>query len=176
MQLTEAELLELVELSAKPGFQAAYDALRGVFHQCFLAAEDGQAKVDFMQIQPHAQALLSNPAVVKVVAEKESALLDGIVTLPWGGTQETLALVGEQLSNLDTLNWAMGLAGHRPLGLQLVGEQTIALISLVRLFRAFGAVYRSVVMVREQKRLQDAAIERGDGGLEDEPLPRTEVH
>ena len=158
--LSKEDLLELVTVGAEPAFLTAYGALRGVFHRAFLAVDDdGEIAVDYMQVQPHAQALLAYPVLTKVVELKEQTILDEIVALPWTGDVANVALVGEQLANLDALNWAMGLAGHRPLGLQLVGEQKVSLIALVRLFRAFGAVYRYVVMVREQKRLQDEAAD-----------------
>ena len=171
MLLSEAEVLELVSVSAAPEFQDAHTELRGVFHRIFLAADDGQAAVDFMQVQPHAQALLASPVVQKLIAGKEAQVLDEMVTLQWSGSDDNMALVGEQLLALDALNLMMGLAGHRPFGPQLVGEHQVTLISMVRLFRAFGAVHRSVMMVREQKRLQDEVAAGGE-----QVVKRTEVH
>ena len=175
MLLSDEEVLELVAVSAAPEFQDAHNELRGIFHRIFLTADDGQAAVDYMQVQPHAQALLASPVVQKLVMGRESQVLDEMVTLQWSGTDDNMSLVGEQLLALDAMNLMMGLAGHRPFGPPLVGEHQVTLISMVRLFRAFGAVHRSVMMVREQKRLRDMA---DNGGYDGDPEAerRTEVH
>ena len=173
--LSEEEIHEISMLSERPEFRDAYEALRGVFHRAFLTRAGGVMVMNLLEVQPFAHALMDHPTLQKLISIRECNLLDEMVVQPWNGTPESRAMTLEYLSSLDALNLAFALAGLRPLSGDLLGDQKHDVFLIVRLFRAYGAVYRSAVMVREQQRLQDAA--QAEQGMDDNSeSKRPEVH
>ena len=161
--LNEDDVVQLMDVSTMPAFHAAHEGLRKLFHFAFLSLKtDKMVGLDFTSVQSYAQQLLAYPAVVRVVECKENAMLDDIVAMAWDGSEGCTQLVTEQLANLDTISTVLELAGHRTLRKEVeTGRHYYDVTFIVRLFRAFDAVHRNVVMVREQRRLYDYRVSYG---------------
>ena len=155
--LNEEEVLELVEVSTQPTFHAAHAGLRAVFHKAFLTPKAGTVKIDWAEVQPYAQQLLAHGAMLRVIELKEQMQLDEISALGWDRSDACDRLVLEQVATLDVLSFMMELAGHRTPRYDLSAVENGAdTVAVARIFRAFDGVYRQVLMVRDQHRLQEA--------------------
>ena len=156
--LSEEEVLELVEVSTQPTFHAAHAGLRAVFHKAFLTPKISGSKLDWAEVQPLAQQLLAHGAMLRVIELKEQLILDEISAIGWDGSDVCSQLVMEQVATLDALSWMMELAGHRTLRYDIsdVPDDGYSVMAVVRVFRAFDGVYRQVLMVRDQYRLQES--------------------